>query len=159
MGTAKAKGRKRGIADGTIRLGRRVLRGYARIFRGATLMLMMLALTALISVGVAFPLWYIAVHHRFIYTLSVAVLAVVLAVVFLVVRIREAMRRSETSLAARALRALGRAAVAVVFTASLYGLVWLFARGLYLAAVPAALLYVMFLGMVRFGRKREAASN
>ena len=136
-----------------------MLRGYARIFGGATLVLTMLALTALISMVVALPLWYVAVHHRFVYTLSMAVLAAVLAAVFFVVRIRKAMRRSETPLGVKALRALGRAAVAVVFAASLYGLIWLFARGIYLAAVPAALLYVVILGMVRFGRKREAASN
>jgi hypothetical protein len=44
--------------------------------------------------------------------------------------------------------------VIVGFLAALYGILWLFSIRLFGAAVPAAALYLVLLGVYRFGRKR-----
>jgi len=144
---------------GIPQLARRVLRGYVRALCNAAQLVILLGLIASVSLAISFPLWYLAVHFRRAYSIGVSVFFGLLVLSYAVYRLREQIRESGTFFGERLIRVLKGGAAAVLMISLLYGIIWLFARGLYLLALPGLCLYLLIVGVLRYGRKRAPRAD
>jgi len=103
---------------------------------------------------VVLPLWYVATHSRRLYTCIVGGLAAAVVALFLVSRMVRGVRSSGPRYLRRVLAGAAKSVVVIGFLAALYGILWLFSIRMFGAAVPAVLLYLILLGVYRFGRNR-----
>ena len=103
---------------------------------------------------VVLPLWYVATHSRRLYTLIVGGVVAVAVGLLLISRIVRGVRSSGPRYLWRLIAGVGKGLMVVGFLAALYGILWLFSIRMFGAAVPAVLLYLVLLGIYRFGRNR-----
>lgn len=130
-------------------LAGRVIRGYARALRSLGEALAVLAGMTGIAFAVVFPLWWLAVNRRRLYTALVAG-ACLAAAGFLVLR-RFRSRHRNDSRTARGGPRIARILVPALLAAGVYGTGVLFFRSPALG-IPAALVLLAAAGVWAFGR-------
>ena len=116
--------------------------------------LALVAVSVLVSAAAVFPLWFAAVHWTQVFTWGVMAFLLAGAAAYLVLRTVRASREAGTNWGWKLGRFFVRVATVVVFGFLLYGIIWLFNHHLYLVAVSALLLYVLLLGVVKYGKWR-----
>lgn len=128
-------------------LAGRVAQGYARLFRSLAEAALILAGLAGIALGVSYPIWWLAVNNRGLYSWLVAGI-VLLAAVFI------GIRRLTTATEDTRTRTIGsyivRLLVFCMATAGAYGSAVLLSRSLALGCLAFAVLFVL-LGIWTFG--------
>lgn len=130
-------------------LAGRVLRGYGRALRSLGEALVVFAGMAGIAFAVVFPLWWLAVNRRQLYTALVAG-AGLAAAGFLVFRRFRSRHRNDPRTARRGFR-VALILVPVLLAAGVYGTGVLFFRSPALG-IPAALVLLAAAGVWAFGR-------
>lgn len=130
-------------------LAARVVRGYARILRSLGEGLLIFAGMAGVAFAVVFPLWWLAVNRRELYTVLVAGACLAAAIALTLRRIRSENRESSRVSIVRFRVAWILARILLV--AGVYGTGVLFLRSPVLG-IPAALILVSAAGVWAFGR-------
>ena len=131
---------------------RRVIDGYAGGLRGIGLFLALIAVAVVVSAVVVFPLWYAAVHWTRGFTWGMLSVLAAGAITFLMVKVVRISREAGTDWGRGVVLILIRLSLVAVFGCLLYGIVWLFDHRLFIAAVPALLLFITLFGIVRYAR-------
>ena len=129
---------------------RRIWVGYAGILRGLGWLLALLAATVAASAAIVFPLWYVSIHYRALYT-TVVLSLFAAGIVYLIGRkvhawllrpakMREGMFR----------RIVIRTLVVLTFIVSLYVILGLFVVGILGIAIPLITIYIAALGYILY---------
>lgn len=130
-------------------LAGRVFRGYARVLRSVGEILLVLAGISAAALAVAFPLWWLAVNRRGLYTALMAGAGMAAAAILAYRRLRSG-RGSETRDRRTGPRT-GRILQVLLLAAGIYGTAVLFSRSPALGLAAAAVLAAAA-GVWAFGR-------
>ncbi len=127
----------------------RAVRGYIALARSIGAVAAALVSSLAISVLLVFPLWWLATERRGIY--NILVLGLVSAgVLFLaikgIVRKQSQQMQGELQLSDKRHRALPRVLIVVVLLVAAYSIAALFSSGVWMAAIPATLVFLGLLG-------------
>lgn len=132
----------------------RILGGWLSLLRGAGGLLFLAAASAGLAALIALPLWAASTASPRVYSIAVLALAAS-AVVFLAVRSRLRARRAprDPSRPRRTAGSVLLGTLAVIGLAcGLYGVVLLFFRQIWAAALPAAAAWLLLAGWAAFAR-------
>lgn len=124
---------------------RRAAEGYRRLFSLLAGLLPLLLGIVLIATAVVLPLWYLATHHRALYTALVLILAVG---GFLFLSLRGILRRKEGR------HLLRGSALTVLTLGAIYTGVRLVALGIYLPGVLLLLIAIFLTGLALAPKKK-----
>jgi hypothetical protein len=127
-------------------------RRYAAIGRGLGFFLLLLASCAAASFLIVYPLWLFATGRPKLFTAAVLGGGAVVVASLVFFRIRQRLSEEPGYAAAVLLPGLARVALVLAGIGVTYLTVWLFAAGLYVAAVPMAVLVVAAFGLVSLRR-------
>ncbi len=116
-------------------------------------------MAALASIVVVLPLWYGAIYAREIYTICVFSLFAALILLGISIRIRAVVQQSGLLFRHHLLRALKKLLLLLLFLVFLYGLLWLFARRHYYLALPLPVVYLLLIGLIKYGNKRGSSAG
>ncbi len=128
----------------------RVLRGYREIGSRVVFLALLVALSAALGAGIAFPLWFFATASPHAYTaivLAAAAAAVAAAVILRFLRTGISWSRA----AAKALAVLLGLAKVILLLAGLYAAAAFAARRLYLPAAVGALVFLVAAAWIGYG--------
>jgi hypothetical protein len=132
-------------------LARRVLHGYARFLRAVGETVSIIAGLAAFAVIIAYPIWWLAVKHRGVYTVLILGGGAATVVFFVVRRlISGSGRRGERRHPALVRRFL----VGCLFAVGAYGTAILISRSL-LVGIAAAVILLALFGLWAFGCDRS----
>jgi hypothetical protein len=127
---------------------RHVLRRYAAIGRGLGSFLLLLASCGVASFLVVYPLWFFATNGPRLFTGAVLGVGVVVVAVLIAMRVRRRIAEEPGYIAAVLVPGAARIALVLAAIGVVYLTAWLFAAGLYVAAVPTAIIVVAAFGLV-----------
>ena len=127
---------------------------YVGLLRRLGSILAVLLMSAVASLLVVYPLWFFATRNRRAYTVTILVTLAIGVSVAVVSRVANRMRIDRSYLSRRLLPWIRTAGTLVILLVGIYGAVWLYARGLYGAAVPLTLLLAAAVGLL--GRARRS---
>lgn len=130
--------------------------GYSRSLRRVIVSMALIAGTVAMSAAVVFPLWYFSTHARRAYTIAVLALFGAAILFLLVRRSRTFWELSANERSARVRRAIGKILSVLAYLVGLYLILGLYAIGLYAAAVPLTVLYLLVLGYSLYVRRSRA---
>ena len=122
----------------------RILRGYFEIGKRVGFLFLLVAGSASLGFAIAWPLWYFATSNRRLYSFGVLG---ALAAAGIAAAIRAAVRARHG-----AFRGLLAIVWTVLLLAGLYIAALLAVKGIWIAAIPVSLLWMLFLGWVGFGK-------
>ena len=111
-------------------------------------------LAGLASIAIVFPLWYGAIYAREVYTVAVICLLAALALLGVALRVRAMVQESGSLFRDHLLKALRKLLLLLLFLAFAYTILWLFARRHYYLALPLLVVYLLLLGLIKYGKKR-----
>ena len=117
------------------------------------LLLGLLGAVAAVSSLIALPLWYVATSSRRAYTIIGVggICGTVLSVA--VLRVVRGLRSGGTAYLLRLAGSVARVVIFLGFAAAAYGILRLFSLRLYAAAAGALFVFLLLLGVYRYGRK------
>ena len=127
---------------------------YVGLLRRLGSILAVLLMSAVASLLVVYPLWFFATRNRRAYTVTILVTLAIGVSVAVVSRVANRMRIDRSYLSRRLLPWIRTAGTRGILLVGIYGAVWLYARGLYGAAVPLTLLLAAAVGLL--GRARRS---
>lgn len=132
-------------------LARRVLQGYARVLRSLGGTLSIAACLALLAVAIAYPIWWLAVNHRALYT-TIVLGSGGAALAYLAVRrvLAKNNARRPNHLRGRLARFLAPCLLAV----GAYGTAVLVSRSI-MAGIASGVVLLALVGLWAFGRDRS----
>ncbi len=139
-----------------------ILSNYRRLLKNLLYFLIYTVLITGISLVITLPLWYAATEHSKGYTITVILLLIILTGIFLVRHLREwvvSKQKSGISLTAIILIPLRKIVVFTFFILCLYGIIFLFSRGLLLIAISLTAGYLLLLGYYIFIHSKNNESN
>lgn len=132
--------------------------GYRSIALKFAIFCGIIAAIAGISFVIVFPLWYLATKYNRFYAFLVLIILALAIALWLAKKIWNTWRRSgdrATFLKEIILNPLKKIARLVVGIALLYGTVLLFTNGIYAAAIPAAVFYILGFGYLVYAKKQK----
>ena len=131
----------------------RILAGYAKALRRTLAVVALLLATLVAAAVIVFPLWYLSIKARSLYTAAVLLLCAA-GLIYLVVRRVVAFMGYPPQLRARKLKSAAARLVGVVLAlALLYLIVGLYVYQLLAVAIPLSIIYVLVLGYVLYVRR------
>ena len=136
----------------------RSLNGYLWFFCGILWVLLAVCLVALTGFLIVYPLWYFASAYKNTYSLFALCILFLALLIWFAGRLREQIRAAGSFsawLATRFLVTAKKLARFFIAILSLYGLIFLFARGYTLPAAGGVLVYLLFLGVILGGRRKS----
>lgn len=132
-------------------LARRVLHGYARVLRSLGETLSIAVCLALLAVAIAYPIWWLAVNHRVLYT-AIVLGAGGAALVCLAAR--RALARNNSRRPKHLRGRLARFLAACLLAVGAYGTAVLVSRST-VAGIASGVVLLALLGLWAFGRDRS----
>jgi hypothetical protein len=132
--------------------------GYRSIALKFSIFLGIVAAIAGISFIIVYPLWYLATKYNRFYAFLVLIFLILAIALWLAKKVWNSWRGAGdrvTFLKVIILQPLKKIARIVVGTALLYGTVLLFTNGIYAAAIPAAVIYILGFGYLVYAKKQR----
>ena len=139
-----------------------ILGNYQRLVKNFLYFLIFTVIITGISLVITLPLWYAATKHSKGYTITVILLLIILTGIYLVQHLRKwvvSKQKSGISLTGIILIPLRKIAVLTFFILFLYGIIFLFSRGLLLIAISLTAGYLLLLGYYIFIHSKKNEST
>ncbi len=140
----------------------RILKGYAALLKTLGIALAFLAFAVAVSVAITYPLWLWASISARTYTAALLILALTLILAFLALRIYRAYK-TQGSPVAFLRKLILPLAVRILFIlvslAGLYGILLLYFRKIFVAAIAATFFYIYLIGFLLYARKSFKLRN
>ena len=112
----------------------------------------------LIGFIIVFPLWYLSTHHRQVYTALVLLILLFFILFWLgrrFIRLSGQYESPGNFIRRGIIPAVAKALMLLCCLISLYGIILLYSHGLFAAAIPSSILYLIFIGYMKYLKNRQ----
>ena len=139
-----------------------ILSNYQKVIKNLLYFLIYIIFIIGSSTVITLPLWYAATKHSKGYTIIVILVIVILTGLSIIRQLRQCAitkQKLGMGLSEIILIPFKKIAVFIFFTIWLYGIIFIYSRGLLLIAVPLTVIYIFTLGYFIFIYRKMNAKN